>query len=285
MSIRIPRAARSAPKKSAPAKKSPRKSPSSISASTAAPFSPQNSSPSPLHPHFSPAAITFLKQLGRNNRREWFQPRKPIYIDVLRAPMLSLIAGLLDDMAAYAPEFIRAPEKCIMRIYRDTRFSADKTPYKRNVAAWFAASGLEKTSGAGFYLHLTKDELLIAAGCYMPDRDQLFKVRMHLLDHHRELRRILSAPTLRRNFTQFEGLELSRAPKGFPPDHPGMDLIRCRQWGVSATLPASAALKPSLLADVRRHFRLAAPLVKFLNTPLLADLENKPRQPPAFRLY
>jgi uncharacterized protein (TIGR02453 family) len=280
MSIRIPKHPQSS-RRTAPAKKSPRKSLAPRSTSTAS----QNSSPSARQPHFSPAAITFLKQLARNNRREWFQPRKQLFTDVLRAPMLALIAGLLDDMVDYAPEFIRAPEKCIMRIYRDTRFSSDKTPYKKNVAAWFAAAGLEKTSGAGFYLSLHQDELHIAAGCYMPDRDQLLRVRRHLLDHHREFRRILNAPALRRHFTQFEGLQLSRAPKGFPPDHPGIDLIRCRQWGVSATLPVSAALKPSLLAEVRRHFRLVAPVVKFLNTPLVADARNKPRQPAAFRLY
>jgi uncharacterized protein (TIGR02453 family) len=234
-------------------------------------------------PHFSPGALKFLTQLARNNRREWFNPRKQTYLDELRAPMLALIAALLDDMVDYAPNFLRAPEKCIMRIYRDTRFSADKTPYKKNIAAWFAAAGLEKTSGAGYYFHLTKDELLIAAGCYMPDRDQLRKIRLHLLDHHSELRKILSASALRKNFTLFEGLELTRAPKGFPPEHPGMDLIRCRQWGVSARLPASAALKPTLIDEIRRHLRIVAPMVDFLNTPLLA--KERPRQPAAFRLY
>jgi len=235
------------------------------------------------YPHFPPEAHKFLAALARNNRREWFQPRKQIFLDHLRAPMLALVSALLDDMADYAPQFLRPPEKCIMRIYRDTRFSSDKTPYKRNIAAWFACGGLEKTSGAGFYLHLTKDELVIAAGCYMPDRDQLHKIRLALLDRHAEFRRMLNAPALKRNFTRFEGLELTRAPQGFPPDHPGMDLIRCRQWGVGATLPASVALTPALFKEVSRRFRLAAPLIHLLNAPLLAE-QRTTRQPKAFRL-
>ena len=234
-------------------------------------------------PHFQPEAIAFLKQLARNNRREWFNPRKPLFLEHLRQPMLALIAALLEDMADYAPNFLRPAEKCIMRIYRDTRFAADKTPYKKNVAAWFAAGGLEKTSGAGFYVHLSKNELVIAAGCYMPDREQLRKLRLHLDQHHATLHKLLNAPALKRNFTQFEGLPLTRAPKGFPPDHPGMDLIRCRQWGVAATLPADIATTNALFQEVTKRFRQAAPLVDFLNQPLLAT-SPATKQPRAFRL-
>jgi uncharacterized protein (TIGR02453 family) len=241
-------------------------------------------------PHFSPEALKFLRQLARNNRREWFVPRKPIFDDLLRAPMLALTAALLEDMANYAPEFAftaagapRPPEKCLMRIYRDTRFSHDKTPYKKKVAAWFVCAGLEKTSGAGFYFHLTKDELVIAAGCYMPDRDQLHKIRLHLLEHHAELRKLLNSAAVRRNFTRFEGMELTRAPKGFPPEHPAMDLLRCRQWGMGATLPAEIATTKDLFQEIRKRFRIAAPVVALLNASLL-DRGRTSRQPKAFRL-
>ena len=259
MSIRIPRAPANSKKSSAPA--------STLGRNLA----------------FPPESLKFLAALARNNRREWFQPRKQIFLDQLRAPMLTLVSALLDDMAGYAPQFLRPPEKCIMRIYRDTRFSSDKTPYKKNIAAWFACAGLEKTSGAGFYFHLTKDELLIAAGCYMPDREQLHKIRLALLTDHAKFRKLLNAPALKRNFTRFEGLELTRAPKGFPADHPGMDLIRCRQWGVAASLPASVATSPALFKEISRRFRLAAPLVNFLNAPLLAP-GQKTRQPKIFHL-
>jgi len=235
------------------------------------------------HPHFEPEALAFLARLARNNRREWFNPRKHLYVEQVRQPMVRLVAALMDDMAEYARNFLRSPEKCVMRIYRDTRFSQDKTPYKKNVAAWFAATGLEKTSGGGFYLHISPRELVIAAGLYMPDREQLARVRHHLLEHHAELRKLLNAAAVKRNFTRFEGLELTRAPKGFPPEHPAMDLLRCRQWGVAATLDPAIATTDALFAEARKRFRLAAPLVHLLNTPLLASTQAS-RQPKAFRL-
>jgi uncharacterized protein (DUF2461 family) len=95
--------------------------------------------------------------------------------------------------------------------------------------------------------------------------------------------KLLNTPAMKRNFTQFEGLELTRAPKGFPPDHPGMDLIRCRQWGVAASLPPEIATTSALFQEISKRFRLAAPLVSFLNTPLLANAREI-KQPKAFRL-
>ncbi len=224
-----------------------------------------------------------MKKLARNNRREWFNPRKQQFLDELRLPMIELVSDLMEELSTLAPEFVRPPEKAMMRIYRDTRFARDKRPYKRNVGVWFAAQGMEKTSGGGFYLHLAPDEFLVAAGCYMPERDQLKKIRAHIAEHHVRFRKLLRAPALKGTMREFEGLELSRAPKGYAPDHPAVDLLRCRQWGFSASLPVEAALSPKLLAEVRTRFRAALPVVRFLNEPL--QVAEKPRQPAAFRLF
>lgn len=126
-----------------------------------------------------------------------------------------------------------------------------------------------KTSGAGFYLHIAAKEVVIAVGVYMPEREQLFAIRSWLLEHHAEFRKLLEDRKLNRAMDIFEGLPLTRAPKGFPADHPALDLIRCRQWGVSATLSADAALTPSLVNEVVSRFRLASPLVHALNRPLV----------------
>lgn len=162
-----------------------------------------------------------------------------------------------------------------MRIYRDTRFSADKSPYKRNIAAWWARDGLEKTSGGGFYFHVSPKDVVIAAGVYMPERDQLLAIRTYLLEHHDEVRRLLNDRKMRRKMDSFEGLSLTRAPKGFPKDHPAMDLILGRQWGVSATLPAEAALEKGFVKEVIKRFRLASPLIDALNTPLVTSLRRR----------
>ena len=221
-------------------------------------------------PYFRPEALTFLRNLARNNDREWFAPRKPIFEAELKEPMLAVIRKVTDAMMDFAPAFVRPAEKCLFRIYRDTRFSANKLPYKTHVAAWWSHQGLEKTSGAGYYFHVSAKEVIIAAGAYMPEKDQLAAIRHWLLDHHAEFRKLLQKPAVRKTFSEFEGNALTRPPKGFPSDHPGMDLIRCRQWGLAATLPAAAALKPNLAATLIRYFKIAAPIVDALNTPIAA---------------
>lgn len=226
--------------------------------------------PAAAPPYFRPEALTFLRNLKRHNDRDWFQPRKEQFEKELRQPMLAIIRKVTEAMMDFAPQFVRPAEKCLFRIYRDTRFSNDKRPYKTHVAAWWSHEGLEKTSGAGYYFHVSGTEVVIAAGAYMPEKEQLAQIRHWLLDHHQELTTLLQNRKVRSTFEEFEGNALTRPPKGFPAEHPGMDLIRCRQWGLAATLPAAEALKPNFAATVVRHFRIAAPVVDALNTPIAA---------------
>jgi uncharacterized protein (TIGR02453 family) len=225
--------------------------------------------------HFSNDALKFLRGLKRNNDRDWFAARKDIYEREIKQPMLALIAEINDAMIDFAPENVRAPQKAIMRIYRDIRFSKDKRPYKIHQSAWWARQGLEKTSGGGFYFDVSGTEVTIAAGVFMPEREQLLAIRRYLLEHHAELRRLLSAKKLTKLMQPIDGQRLTRPPKGFAPDDPAMDLLLCKQWGVQATLPADFATRPTLAKDIVEHFRLAAPIVALLNAPLVP----KPRKP------
>jgi len=237
----------------------------------------------PALPYLRPEGITFLRNLARHNDRDWFQPRKAIFEAELKEPMLAIVRKITDAMIDFAPNHVRPAEKSLFRIYRDTRFSGDKRPYKTHVAAWWSHQGLEKTSGAGYYFHIGAKEVIVAAGAYMPEKDQLAQIRNWMLDHHTEFRKLLSKPAVRKAFTEFEGEKLSRPPKGFPKDHPALDLIQCRQWGLSATLPANTALKPDFAATVISYFRLAAPIVDALNTPIAAALV--PRKKVLFGLH
>jgi uncharacterized protein (TIGR02453 family) len=238
------------------------------------PRSAQQTSPAAL-PYFRREALTFLRNLAKHNDRAWFQPRKARFEAELKEPMLSIVRKITDAMADFAPNHVRPAEKSLFRIYRDTRFSNDKRPYKTHVAAWWSHQGLEKTSGAGYYFHVGAKELVIAAGAYMPEKDQLAAIRHWLLDHHAEFSKLLKKPAVRKMYDEFEGNALTRSPKGFPAEHPGMDLIRCRQWGLAATLPAKAALKKDVAATVIRYFKIASPVVDALNTPIAAALAPK----------
>lgn len=239
--------------------------------------------PESAKPWFSPEAIDFLRKLKRNNRREWFEARRDIYEEQMKQPMLALIERLLQGMMDYAPGHLRTPQKCMLRIYRDIRFSADKSPYKTQAAAWWTHNGLEKTSGGGYYLHLSATELVVAAGVYMPPKEQLFAIRNHLLSNHGEFQRLIESKKLRAKFEIHDPNALTRPPKGFPAEHPAVEWIKWRQWGVMATLPVAEALKPKLAATVEERFRLAAPLVDFLNEPLLRAA--KARRKTLFGLY
>jgi uncharacterized protein (TIGR02453 family) len=230
------------------------------------------SAPAAIAAHLRPEGLAFLRNLARHNDRAWFTPRKAVFEAELKEPMLAIIRKVTDAMTTFAPSFVRPAEKCLFRIYRDTRFSNNKLPYKTHVAAWWSHEGLEKTSGAGYYFHIDAKEVIIAAGAYMPEKEQLAAIRHWLLEHHAEFRKLLQKPVVRKTFSEFEGNALTRPPKGFPCEHPAMDLIRCRQWGLSTSLPASEALKPGFAAVLTRHFRLAAPVVDALNTPIAATL-------------
>jgi uncharacterized protein (DUF2461 family) len=110
----------------------------------------------------------------------------------------------------------------------------------------------------------------------MPEREQLLSIRRHIEVHHEELRRLLASKKLRSLMSEFDGQKLTRPPKGFPPDSPAMDLLLCRQWGVTAHLAPEAATSPTLIKEIVKRFEAAAPFVALLNAPLIA---SKPRKP------
>ena len=224
---------------------------------------------------FSNEALKFLRGLKNNNDREWFGERKDVYERELKAPMLALIDEVNHAMLEFAPEHVRPAQKIMMRLYRDIRFSKDKRPYKNHVSAWWVRDGLQKTSGAGFYFSVTPEEVVVAAGAYMPEREQLLAIRRYLAEHYEEFRRVMKGKKLRSLMTEDDGSALTRAPKGFPEDHPAIELLKNKQWGVSTRLPGETATKASLVKDVVARFRVAAPVIAMLNEPLV----GKPKRP------
>ena len=134
--------------------------------------------------------------------------------------------------------------------------------------------GLQKTSGAGFYFSVTPEEVVIAAGVYMPEREQLLAIRRYLAEHHEEFRAVMKGKKMRSLMKEYDGMPLTRAPKGFPEDHPAMDLLKNRQWAVWARLPAERAMKATLVKDVVERFKAAAPMIALLNAPLVGKAKR-----------
>ena len=229
-------------------------------------------------PGFSPDALSFLRALKRNNRREWFQPRKAKYEALIKAPMLEMVASLNEELARFAPAYVTPPEKAVYRIYRDTRFSPDKTPYKTHIAAIFPRHTAVKREGAVFYLHFTEKELLAFAGVYSPDRDELLAYRTLLQENHEEFEAILSHAPLRKLVGRLQGEHLTRVPKGFSVDHPAEALLRHKQWYLESTLDIGVLTSSRVVPELSRRFEVMAPMVEFLNRPF-AQKEKRKKMP------
>jgi len=226
-----------------------------------------------MFPGFPKAGLAFLRSLKRNNRREWFQPRKEVFDTQLKAPMTTLVEAVNAALLEFAPDHITDPAKAIYRIYRDTRFSSDKTPYKTHIAAVFPRRGLDRHSSAGFYFHISTESVGLAAGAYMPGPEQLRDVRAWLAENHTMFRRAARGPE--KLWGKLQGSALTRNPKGFDPEHPASDLIRMKQWVYWVELDIKLAATPQLLGELTKRFRVAAPVIAMLNAPLRASAPKK----------
>ena len=214
-------------------------------------------------------SLAFLRALKRNNRREWFQPRKEQFDADVREPMLAIVERLADDLRSIAPEIVVDPKTAMYRIYRDTRFSENKTPYKTHVAAVFPWRGLEKHEGAGLYFHVSTDEVWMGGGMYSPQTAQLQAVREHIAGNVRRMRAIVESPGFRRQVGDLEGERLQRVPHGFPKDHAAAEYLKYRQFLAGRELPPAFACNPKFYSTLITVFRQVAPLARFLNEPLV----------------
>ena len=226
-------------------------------------------------PGFSPDALAFLRALKRNNRREWFQPRKEKYEKLIKEPMLELVSCLNQEFARFAPDYITPPHKAIYRIYRDTRFSKDKTPYKTHISAIFPRHTAVKREGAVFYFHFTEKEVLVFGGVYSPEREELLAYRTLLDQHHEEFQRILADKKIKRLLGGLQGEKLTRTPKGFPVGHPAEDLLRHRQWFLETTFGIEVLTSKRLVGELARHFEPMAPMIEFMNRPFAEKQQRK----------
>ena len=221
-------------------------------------------------PRFTPQTLAFLRALARNNRRDWFHERKDRYEEVVRAPMAALVERLAVEFRDFAPDLVATPRASMYRVYRDTRFSADKTPLKTHVAAVFPHRLLPKHEGAGLYLEVAPQHVWFGGGMYMPSTSQLHLVREHIAANHRRLRTMVESPAFRRIFGEVTGDRLKRVPLGFPKDHPAAEFLKLRQFLAGCEKPAAFATSPGFYRSLVGAFRVLAPLIAFLNAPLIA---------------
>jgi uncharacterized protein (TIGR02453 family) len=219
---------------------------------------------------FPPEALKFFRQLERNNRRDWFEPRKQVFLETVRAPMEEFVAAIDAALALFAPEAVTLPERAIYRIYRDTRFHADKSPYKTHIAASFFRADLGRHVAGGYYVEISHRLVGIAGGVYMPTPENLRLIRAHILDNFERFDSLVSDRKLLAAMGPLTGERLARPPKGFPPDHPAVEWLKFKHWYFWKELPAELATTKRLLPETVQRFRLMKPVIDFFNEPLLA---------------
>ena len=219
-------------------------------------------------PRFTRDTLTFLRALKRNNDREWFKSRKDDYERHVRTPMIGVIEQLARDFRRIAPELVASPKASLYRIYRDTRFSEDKTPLKTNAAAVFPWKGLARHEGAGLYFEVAPGWVWVGGGMYAPQSPQLVKVRAHIVDTWPEIRKITTARAFARRVGTLHGDRLTRVPRGFPADHPSVEFLKHRQFLASREFPADFATNDDFYPTLLATFAAIVPLVRFLNAPL-----------------
>ena len=217
---------------------------------------------------FTASTLSFLRSLKRNNDREWFRARKDQYEAHVRGPMAALIERLAVDLKRFAPELDASPATSIYRIYRDTRFSSDKTPLKTQVAASFRWRDLPRGGGAGLYLEVNPGWVWMGGGFYAPEPADLVRIRQHIADTHPELRRLTRAAAFRKAVGELDGERLARVPRGFQKDHPAADYLKLRNFLAGREFPADFATSDRLYPTLVTTYKAIMPLVRFLNEPL-----------------
>lgn len=222
--------------------------------------------PAKSSPPFSKQTIAFLRQLERNNNRDWFNENKSRYEVEVLDPALRFIQSMHDSLNDIAPHFTAVPKRMggsLMRIYRDTRFSKDKTPYKTNIGIQFRHEQAKDVHSPGYYVHIDPNQVFLGAGMWRPASEALHQIRQRIVDKDKEWVRTSRDRTFRRHF-ELGGESLLRPPRGFDKEHALIEDLKRKDFIAVKYLEHNDATDPRFQRKVETAFRAAAPYMQFL---------------------
>ncbi|WP_372743991.1 DUF2461 domain-containing protein [Lutibacter sp.] len=215
----------------------------------------------------SKTTINFLKDLKQNNNRDWFANNKSIFESEQK-----LIKKFYVSLQEKLKEHDEIESLKMFRIYRDVRFSKDKTPYKPHFAGNFVRA-TNKLRG-GYYLRIRPGESFLAGGFWEPNKEDLLRIRKEFEMDTSEIREILNNPTFIKYFGKLEGESLKTAPRGFDKDHPDMDLIKMKQFIVTRSFTDQEVLSPDFLDEINKSFKAMRPYFNYMSEVLTTDLNG-----------
>jgi uncharacterized protein (TIGR02453 family) len=218
-------------------------------------------------------SLNFLARLKRNNNKAWFDKHKEEYLEI-KSCFENLVGEISEGIGKF-DEFTgcQDPKKCVFRIYKDVRFSKDKTPYKTHLGAYFAKGG-KKSPFAGYYLHIEPKNSFVAGGLWMPEPDVLERVRQEIDYNAEEFMGILKDKTFRRLFKELEGEKLSRNPKNYSADHPHIEILKHKSFVVSSIIEDKIVLSKNFSSHCLKIFRTMKPLNDFLNRSIEVECSD-----------
>ena len=214
------------------------------------------------------ATLKFLKDLSKNNNRDWFQANKKEF-DAAHDNVVALAGYLIGEIGRFDPAISSLePKSCVFRIYRDIRFSKDKSPYKTNLGAYFAPGG-RKSMQPGYYIHIQPGQCFIAAGKHMPDAGELLKIRNKISSNSKEFLSIVEKRSFRDKFGVLHGDRLSRPPKGFAEDSPAIEYLKLKSFTVYTEYKKDKLItSPDFPKTVVKDFKAMFPLINYLRKAL-----------------
>ena len=215
---------------------------------------------------FDPSLLGFLDELAQNNERDWFAENKARYERLVREPALDFIVAMGPLLDRIAPEFEAVAKKMggsLMRVFRDTRFGRDKTPYKTNVGIQFRHSQGKDVHAPGYYLHIEPGGHFIGAGMWRPDPGSLAGIRDAIVERASAWKSARDAAAFRKTYT-LDGGALKRPPRGYPADHPLIDDIKRTDFIATCAFDDDELFRKDFPARLAKRFDAATPMMKFL---------------------
>lgn len=215
---------------------------------------------------FPPATLEFLHELALNNNRDWFGENKHRYESQVLDPALAFIDAMQAPLAKISPHLTAVPKRVggsLMRVYRDTRFSKNKQPYKTNVGIQFRHEQGKDVHAPGYYVHIDPDQVFIGAGMWHPESGALRAIRERIVEAPDEWRKVKNGAAFRRHF-ELGGESLKRAPKGFDPGHPLIEDLRRKDFIAVKNLDHAVASSADFQQEITAAFRAAVPFMRFL---------------------
>ncbi|MFK8005405.1 MAG: DUF2461 domain-containing protein [Saprospiraceae bacterium] len=217
--------------------------------------------------HIPTSTLKFIKDLQKNNNRDWFNEHKPRYQKEIE--LFKNFANTLNDEMSKIDNI----ERCkTHRIYRDTRFSKDKTPYKKHLSG-----GLTRATArlrGGYYFHIEPGNSFAAGGFWAPNSADLKRIREEIAIDDKPLRKILKSASFKKMFGTLEGSTLKTAPRGFEKDHPAVDLLRYKQFVVYRKFTDKEIKDPKFVKEVVKTYKAMHPFFNYMSEVLTTDLNG-----------